>query len=146
MNNIDLAKKQNWFWQLLILTAVVALNLTLSFSVRNFGLYYVPNQYPFGLSLGPLSVFFILAFVTWGIFSMNLFQKSPVFSLLILAGGWSNLLERVIFGSATDYIIFVFSFINLADIEIWLGLILLNIQIWFFSPNTNQSSNVKKPK
>ena len=77
---------------------------------------------------------------------MNLFQKSPVFSLLILAGGWSNLLERVIFGSATDYIIFVFSFINLADIEIWLGLILLNIQIWFFSPNTNQSSNVKKPK
>lgn len=136
----NLPIKENWFWQSLILSSVVLLNLLLSWAVRNLGLYYIPNQNPFGFSLGILSSGLILLFVTWGIFSMKLFEKSPVFSLLILAGGWSNYIERIIFGSATDYIIFFFSYINLADIQIWLGLILLNVQVWFGSNKTSEET------
>lgn len=123
---------KSWFWQTLILCSVIFLNLSLSYLVRTLGLFYIPNQFPFGLSIGPLSATLILLFVTWGVFALKLFDKSPVFTLLILAGGWSNLLERFILGSATDYIMFFISFINLADIQIWIGLILLNIQIWFW--------------
>ncbi len=131
MNKLTLIFKQSWFWQSLILSCVILLNVLLSFAVRNLGLYYIPNQQPFGFSLGIFSSAIILLFVSWGVFALKLFEKSPVFSLLILGGAWSNFIERIIFGSATDYIIFFFSYINLADIQIWLGLILLNIQMWF---------------
>jgi lipoprotein signal peptidase len=138
MNNITSITKYNWFWQSLILLSIVGVNLGISALIRNFGFYYVPNEYPFGFNIGLISSALIIVFVTWGMFALDLFSKSPSFTLLILAGGWSNFLERIIFGSATDYIMFVASFINLADLQIWIGLILLNAQIWFWKPSNKE--------
>jgi lipoprotein signal peptidase len=125
-----LFSKQNVF---LFLASVIliALNLGVSFFIRRSDLFFVANQTPFGLNIGLVSVTLIVIGITLGLYCFDYIHKYPVVSLLIIAGSWSNLLERMLFGSVTDYISFVISFINLADIQIWIGLIALNAQIWF---------------
>jgi lipoprotein signal peptidase len=45
---------------------------------------------------------------------------------LIIAGSLSNFLEYTIFGCVVDYLDFRIAVLNLADIEIYGGLVLLN--------------------
>jgi lipoprotein signal peptidase len=112
---------------------LILLNLITSFAVRNIfsDFSIILNQNPFGLRIGRLSIFLILLFVTWGLKKFDYLRMSPICSILILGGAWGNFAEMSIDGNVVDYINFIYSKINLADIEIWTGLLILNLQIWF---------------
>src|SRR3989338_6186019 len=55
-------------------------------------------------------------------------QKIPIFScglILILAGAVSNFIDRVVFGITIDYLRFITGVLNLADVAIVTGAVLL---------------------
>lgn len=125
----DLGSGLKWPWWLLIL--LVSLNLGVSVAVREIEIFYIQNQDPFGLPIGFWPAVLILIFVSVGLWKLGLWTRYPLFAALVLAGGWSNILERVWRGGVTDYIPFIFSYINLADLQIWLGLLAINWWVWF---------------
>jgi signal peptidase II len=50
---------------------------------------------------------------------------------LLLLGASSNLLDRLKFGFVIDYINFHFFYNNLADIMIWIGIIIYLVGVWY---------------
>lgn len=126
----NISKKDKFFYLMLVL-GLLALNLSFSVLVRILNLYFVPNTRPFGVSFGPLVSLLILAFISWSLDVLEFFEKYTLASILIAGGAWSNFVERLFFGAVADYIPFVLSTINIADIQIWIGLIILNYKIWF---------------
>jgi signal peptidase II len=58
------------------------------------------------------------------------------YSLII--GSASNLLDRLKFGYVIDYFNFYFFYNNLADIVIWLGVVIYLVGVWY---NKNNDSN-----
>lgn len=124
--------------QLAFIGILIALNLFVAWIVRTADILIVstPNTQPFGDIFGPISSTIIVGFVTLGLWRMKLFASHTIPSSLILAGIWSNYLEYWIFNqSVSDYLPMLFGLINLADIQIWLGLIWLNYRLWF-DPST----------
>ncbi len=74
-----------------------------------------------------LSLIIITALTWWLVKSNN--KKTKLALVLILTGAISNLIDRVVYGFVVDYISFVnLSFINLADLLIFLGLLSLIFQ------------------
>ena len=63
----------------------------------------------------------------------------PIFSfsiMMIIAGGLSNLIDRIIFHSVTDFLdLKWFAIFNLADVFAVLGCIFLVISVFFFEKN-----------
>jgi lipoprotein signal peptidase len=102
-----------------------------SLLIRSNDFFYVPNAYTFGILIPTYLLVLIAVIITISIFYFDLFKHHLIPTVLFLAGGWSNVLEKLIFGSVTDYIRFLDGYINIADIMIWTGLIWLNILIWF---------------
>ena len=88
----------------------------------------------FGLFQGSNNTFIILNFVFIVIFSIYMRKNiGKIWFTLILAGGISNLMDRILFGAVLDYISFSFSTswniyytptFNLADIMIFLGVLI----------------------
>ncbi|MBC7472229.1 MAG: signal peptidase II [candidate division SR1 bacterium] len=109
---------------------LLVINLFLVSVIRSSNIYFVSNIFPFGLAMNSISLSIIVGFVTWGIFRFSLVQKYPIFSILILSGVWSNIIERIINGYVTDYINLGFGYANFADLQIWLGAIVLNYFAW----------------
>jgi lipoprotein signal peptidase len=69
------------------------------------------------------------------------FSNLTLFSwILILAGAFSNIGERIIFGSVKDWIYLLNGIFNLADFYIILGILILLLQ-----KNKVSSSQVSKP-
>lgn len=53
--------------------------------------------------------------------------------MMVLAGGISNIFDRIVFGSVTDYLSLKwFAVFNFADICACVGCVFLCISIWFF--------------
>ncbi len=115
---------------LLAISLLIIFNFFLSYLVRTNSIYYIPNNRPFGISFDNFWTILILAFITWSLDTLNFFEKYSLPSVLLIVGAWSNFLERIAFGFVADYVSFFASYINLADVQIWVGLALLNWQIW----------------
>lgn len=115
------------------LTALFLLiNITVSHKIRSTGGFYICNKgISFGISLS--NTFWYI----WAIFALltivyifKLFIKHTqhnlfVFSLVLaLTGIFSNIIDRVLYGCVSDYLIISRSLpiINIADIEIFIGL------------------------
>jgi lipoprotein signal peptidase len=115
---------------LLILAFLLGLNLAMSLLVRQVGVFVI-NRDIFYLEVDLWLV--VLAVITSTFFSfyLKLAHSYPVAVVLIISGIWSNLVERLIFGGVADYLNIYIALTNLADLQIWLGLIGLNFQIWF---------------
>lgn len=109
---------------------LLIIDLFLVSVVRSSNIYFVSNVTPFGLTINSIGLYVIVGFVTWGIFKFSLIQKYPIFSILILSGVWSNVIERVVNGYVTDYINLGFGYANFADLQIWVGAIVLNYLAW----------------
>jgi signal peptidase II len=60
---------------------------------------------------------------------------------LLLFGAASNLLDRIKFGYVIDYFNFHFFYNNLADIIIWLGIIIYLLGIWYNKNKTQNTGN-----
>lgn len=120
-------------------------NMTLGQSIQVisdfFSIKYIEND---GMAFGILSgsrlfliVVPIIALVIIYLLWLKYREKfRPIFSIsimMILAGGASNIFDRIVFGSVTDYISFKwFAIFNFADISATVGCVLLCISIWFF--------------
>ena len=116
---------------LLTISLLIIFNFFISLVVRTQNVYFIPNTRPFGISFDNITVILILSFITWSLDTLNFFDKYNLASVLLIVGAWSNFLERIYFGAVADYVNFFISYINLADVQIWVGLIILNWQIWF---------------
>jgi lipoprotein signal peptidase len=124
------------------IAGLVTINILITVLIRQYSIFYYPNSYPFGLGIGQISSSLIVGFVSFGLWKFGFIERTPIFSVLILAGVWSNYIEKLVFdGVVTDYISFWVSYINLADIQIWVGCVALIIQSWFLENNkTNKPS------
>jgi Signal peptidase (SPase) II len=109
---------------------LLSINIFLIIIIRHSNIYFVSNTTPFGIYLSGLGLSIIVGFVSWGMFKFKLIQKYPIYSILILSGIWSNVAERVLNGYVTDYINLGFGYANLADLQIWVGVIVLNYFVW----------------
>ncbi len=108
-----------------------ALNLILANLIRTQNLYYVANSTPIGFGLNLITSLALILGILGSIVYSRLHLKYPIASILIIAGSLSNFTEKTfIYNSVTDYINFNLAIFNLADIQIWLGLIWLNIAFW----------------
>ncbi len=126
-----------WYlFQAGLICALIFINLSVAVAIKEIGLHFVENRKPIGLTVNIYISVFIIFFITWGLFYFKYIQKYPTASILIVAGSWSNFLEKNIFGYVADYINTYIAYINLADIQIITGLILLNIQVWLLSRNS----------
>jgi len=115
---------------LLAISILIIFNFFISFIVRTQNVYFIPNTKPFGISFDNVTIILILSFITWSLDTLNFFDKYNLASVLLIVGAWSNFLERIYFGAVADYVNFFIGYINLADVQIWVGLIILNWQIW----------------
>ncbi len=128
-------REDDWYLkQVLIAFLIVAILQVVSFLVEYFGLFYVANKNPLGFNIDISVSFVIIIFITWSLYQFNYIAKYSTASVLIIAGAWSNFLERAVLGSVRDYIYLYFTTINLPDILIWIGLIWLNLELWILEP------------
>jgi len=115
---------------LMFILLIIGANFGLSFYVRSSSIFYISNESPVGFAFGYYSSVLVLAFITFCIFKYDLIHRSTINSILILSGLYSNFLEKLYWGNVADYMNIQVAQINLADIQILLGLALLNIHIW----------------
>ena len=116
---------------------IVIFNLIISIIIRHSDYFFIPNQNPIGYNFGYFWSAILFITISWLAFEFKLIHRYPISLIFIIAGVYSNFSERLIWGSVADYMFvpnpFIQMVINLADIQIVLGLIILNIQVWFFS-------------
>lgn len=124
-----LSKIDGLIFSLFGLFLIIA-NLLFSLTLEIFNQYFVFNTHPFGFNVPIYIVGIILFLVTISIFLGKIFLAYPLTSTLILSGAVSNFIERAVFGGVRDYIDISIAMINLADIQIWTGVLLLNYQLW----------------
>ncbi|MGL4757783.1 MAG: signal peptidase II [Patescibacteria group bacterium] len=110
---------------------VVLITQLVRIAVNNFEIYSIKNNHPFSLPIegNYLIVGFFVAYLLS--LSVGLQKKYPLAVGIIFGGVFSNLIEKVLFGHANDYIRITWGYINLADLVLWFGLILLNYEVWF---------------
>lgn len=128
--------------KMVLFIALYLTNLGTALLIKSSNVYFVNNTRPFGLSINYFLLVFLMLFVSIAIIKLKLLKSYPIFALLILSGVWSNLSERFIYGYVADYINLGFGFANLADFEIWTGVIVINILIWnkvMFASNQKQA-------
>jgi lipoprotein signal peptidase len=130
---------------LLFIFFIIGANFGLSFYVRNSNFFYVSNENPVGFAFGYYSSVLILVFITFCIFKYDLIHRSTINSIMILSGLYSNFLEKLYWGNVADYMNVQIAQINLADIQILLGLFLLNIDIWTKKEPTSVDAKNKVP-
>ena len=119
-------------FHIVIICLVVAFNLSVSAFIRYKGLFYIPNESPMGFQFGLLYSIAIIGFILWALVYFKIFIRHPIITFLIVSGAISNFSEKwIIYNSVADYISIGYGHFNLADVEIWTGLILLNLQVWF---------------
>jgi lipoprotein signal peptidase len=106
------------------------LNIFFTLLLRNNGHPFIPNKYIFNLPLNLIFISIIVFFISYGFYKFKYYLLYPTITSIILAGIWSNLLERVFFGNVADYLPLFYSYINLADVQICIGLLALNYHIW----------------
>lgn len=127
------------FWAVLLLLIDRGLKMTAFFwwsdhsqpLIDGWQLTYSINNY-LAFSL-PWSGWILTIFLTILIFGLTIYavrviKKQPSQSygwLFLLAGAYSNLYDRVVYGGVIDYITSWWTIFNLADILIGLGLIIL---------------------
>lgn len=134
--------KVSYFVLIIIL---VSLNLTIAYVMTTYAddIPQIANFTPFGDIFGPISASLVVGLITLGIWRMRLLVLFPIISSLIIAGIWSNYLEYVLVNRnyVIDYIPFMFGYINLADIQIWTGVLLLSYMIWIYPIISKQKPN-----
>lgn len=107
--------------------------------LQNFGWLFI-------ILTSILSVAFILGLFLY----KNHSAVSYIASILIVAGGIGNLIDRIFYGFVVDYIHFQFSFFpfvfNLADCCVTIGTVLILIHILFLSGKEQKYRGKKKNK
>jgi lipoprotein signal peptidase len=133
------SKRSFYLYQILVFFLLLFFNLGFSHFIKSTPLSFTENTNPLGLPLPLWFVSLIAAFVFFGLVRFEFLARHAVFTLLILAGIASNLIERITFGYVADYINIYIAVANLADLQIWIGVIALNYLTF-----TEVNSSLKK--
>jgi lipoprotein signal peptidase len=110
----------------LVISSLIGFNFLLSFLVQYYNFKSVENYFPAGFGFGWIATILILIFGSLLVYKLKLLTRFPFITSFLIAGAMSNFLEYTIFGFVVDYINLGIAVLNLADIEIYGGLILLN--------------------
>lgn len=130
-----------------IIFVICLINLGISNLLRTSDIFFVANPNPIGFNFGYYSTLTIIILATWILIKFNLLNKRPVYSIFILAGLYSNFIEKLIWNNVADYLIFINWNLNLADIQIFLGVIMINLDTWFkkeLNSTTTAKPEIKK--
>jgi len=120
------------------------------------GLTLVKNQQIIFGAVQPDWLFYVIIILIFAFLVYQLkqaYQQQQFWWLtaytFVLLGGFSNIIDRVKYGFAVDYLqLNNFSFFNLADLMIWAGIIILVIKMFYRSKiksidNKNQYQKTK---
>jgi hypothetical protein len=131
MFNLNLGSKipKAKFYQLFL--GLFAIGIALNFIIKLVPITMIKNKNPFGLMIDLKVVIGIYIFMIVSMFGFGILKRNPLSSAFILAGGGLNLIERIVNGYVLDYIRITWGFVNLYDVALWFGLLLLNYEIWF---------------
>jgi lipoprotein signal peptidase len=119
--------------KLAILPFLIIINFLIRFLVQYFNLFYLKNPTPTAFLFGNYLAISLLILITFCFFYFRIFAKFPIISVLILSGLYSNFIEKTLFGFVIDYLNFGISYLNLADVQIFCGIIFFNLKILIFS-------------
>jgi lipoprotein signal peptidase len=123
-------------FHVLVLAVLVGVNLALSIFIQRSGFYYVANTTHWLFGMGFLASAAVLSLIISTLYFLRLSNFLMMVSVVIMSGAISNFVEKfVVFGSVTDYVParflnYNFGFFNIADIQIWVGLVMLNVGIF----------------
>jgi Signal peptidase (SPase) II len=115
----------------LLISSLIGVNFLLLFFVQYYNFKSVENYFPAGFGFGWIATILIFGVGSLLIYRLNLLTKYPLLTALIIAGSLSNFLEYTIIGYVIDYFDLRIAVLNLADIEIYGGLIMLNWKVFF---------------
>jgi hypothetical protein len=118
------------YFHFLVIIGICAINLIISGALRSSDVFFVSNPTPISFSLGYYSSIFILILASYLIIKFEFLKKSPVYSIFILAGLYSNFIEKLIWNNVADYLMLGNLNLNLADTQIFVGIVMVNIEIW----------------
>jgi Signal peptidase (SPase) II len=109
--------------------------LIINYGITNFAKYLdlpgVKNALPFSLNIDSTILYTVFGFTVVFLVLTKMLSNHPLSSSFIVAGALYNLIEKSIYGHVFDFIKITWGFINLADLMLWFGLILLNYEVWF---------------
>lgn len=123
---------------------LIWLNFHISLFLPKSNIHFVENTHPFGFDVSGLATLLVTIITIVALYKGKIFDKYPLSSVLIVSGVFSNFIERIYFGNVKDFLDIGIAYINLADLEIWIGLLFLNIQVWFFDKGEKQTEKETK--
>ncbi len=121
------------FWLGLFFGLIVLDQTSKALAVKYLGHIFLNDNFAFSLPLPPALMYLIYAMVLVWVFSYlkkswtSISQNDKTALAFILAGGVSNIAERIIFGYVKDFIPVLNGIVNLADLYICFGLVILLI-------------------
>lgn len=134
------------YFHFAVILGVCLINIGISAVLRSSNIFFVSNPSPIGFSFGYYSSVAIIAAATWLLIKFGFFKKSPVYSIFILAGLYSNFVEKLIWNNVADYLTLGNLNLNLADIQIFLGIIMINVEVWARNRPVPETTNKKSKK
>ncbi len=113
-----------------LISFILIAQLVRIFVLRSDLKIFYNEKFAFSIDV-PVTIIYVLYFVVFGLIFYYLVSSWDKLSMitrfgfgLIVAGGISNLLERIFFGYVTDYFFLFNGVLNLADLYIFLGALL----------------------
>lgn len=88
---------------------------------KNYGLVF---SFSFGVYDLAISFLVLILFVWYLVKSETGLRSNQIYLLLILAGGASNLFDRILFGYVRDFVNLAMFTINIADLYLLFGVLL----------------------
>jgi lipoprotein signal peptidase len=116
---------------LFLVPILLFVNYGISYLAKYLEIVGVKNTLPFSLNIESDYLYGLFGLIVVFLLATKLLNKHPLSTSFIVAGALYNLLERSIYGHVFDFIKITWGFINLADLMLWFGLILLNYEVWF---------------
>jgi lipoprotein signal peptidase len=107
------------------LIVIISLNLGTSLAIQNFNLWQIKNYEQPLFYFGWLSFVSLLALGLFLVIKLSVPKNYPNLTLLILAGIVSNVIEKLYQGYVVDYIDLTIGVVNLADLQIYIGCIMV---------------------
>lgn len=110
---------------------LLIINYGVSYLAKYLEIVGVKNTLPFSLNIESQYLYGLFGLMILFLCFTKLFNKHPLSTSFIIAGALYNLIERSVYGHVFDFIKITWGYINLADLMLWFGLILLNYEVWF---------------
>lgn len=129
---IQKTKSQGFIQGIFVIFCLISFDQIIKYWIVNQNVFYTCNYgIAFGIKLPVyllgvcwIAIMLYLCYLWWSKRKLSFFQQLPF--ILIMAGGLSNMIDRILYGCVVDYVpFFNISVFNLADVFITGGVILI---------------------